>query len=263
MTRPASAAHDVVADAQWTAARLQLLAREKELTRLQDEVAAERRALPWRRVAREYAFDTPQGRRTLAGLFGGRRQLLVQHFMFGPGWEQGCPSCSYMADHVDGMRVHLAHRDIAFVAVSRAPLGDILRFRQRMGWQFDWVSSHGSDFNFDFHVSFTPAELATGEVDYNYRRGFFPAEEAPGISVFCRGDAGKVFHTYSTFGRGVEVMMGAYRMMDLTPSGRDERDVFYKMEWVRHHDRYEPGARFEPAPEAVAPPAAACPHCKA
>jgi predicted dithiol-disulfide oxidoreductase (DUF899 family) len=257
-----TATHPVASDACWTEERIKLLAHEKELTRLRDQVASERRALPWRRVAKDYVFDTPEGKRTLGELFGGRRQLVVQHFMFGPGWEQGCPSCSYMADHTDGMNVHLAHRDISFVAVSRAPLADILRFRERMGWKFDWVSSHGSDFNFDFGVSFTQQELASGEVAYNYRKGFFPAEEAPGISVFCKDDAGEVFHTYSTFGRGVEVMMGAYLLMDLAPQGRNERDVFYKMEWVRHHDRYEPGQRFEPAPEQVAPPAAACPHCE-
>ncbi|NNU45129.1 DUF899 domain-containing protein [Ramlibacter montanisoli] len=262
-TPAAAGGHPVVSGTAWTEARKQLLAREKELTKLHDQVAGERRALPWRRVDKDYVFDTPDGPRTLAQLFAGRRQLMVQHFMFGPGWEQGCPSCSYMADHVDGMNVHLAHRDIGFVAVSRAPLADILRFRQRMGWRFDWVSSHGSDFNFDFRVSFTQEELASGEVDYNYRKGFFPAEEAPGISVFCKDDAGHVFHTYSTFGRGVEVMMGAYMLMDLTPQGRNERDVFYKMEWVRHHDRYETGQRYQPAPEAKAPPAAACPHCEA
>jgi predicted dithiol-disulfide oxidoreductase (DUF899 family) len=255
--------HPVASDTQWTELRQNLLEREKALTRLADEVAAERRALPWRRITKNYVFDTPAGKRTLAELFAGRRQLLVQHFMFGPGWEQGCPSCSYMADHVDGMNVHLAHRDITFVAVSRAPLADIVRFRQRMGWEFDWVSSNGSDFNFDFAVSFTPEQLATGKVRYNYREGYFPAEEAPGISVFRMNDAGEVFHTYSTFGRGVEVMMGAYSLIDLTPLGRNERDVFYKMEWVRHHDRYEPGAHFEPAPEKVAPPQAGCPHCEA
>ena len=243
-----STKHRVVDDARWTEQRVQLLAREKELTRLHDQVASERRALPWRRITKDYVFDTPQGRRTLADLFGGQRQLIVQHFMFGPGWEQGCPSCSYMADHTDGMRIHLAHRDIAFVAVSRAPLADILRFRERMGWGFDWVSSNGSDFNFDFAVSFTPEALATGAVDYNYRKGYFPAEEAPGISVFCKDDVGDVFHSYSTFGRGVEAMMGAYVLMDLTPQGRNERDTFYKMEWVRHHDRYEAAA---PAPSTA------------
>jgi predicted dithiol-disulfide oxidoreductase (DUF899 family) len=260
-TSPDTRRHPVVADERWLQARLDLLAREKELTRLQDQVARERRALPWRLVAKDYRFDTPHGPRTLAQLFGGRRQLMVQHFMFGPGWEQGCPSCSFMADHTDGMNIHLAHRDITFIAVSRAPLADILRFRQRMGWQFAWVSSNGSDFNQDFAVSFTPEQLATGEVFYNYGRRPFPAEEAPGISVFYRDDAGQVFHTYSTFGRGVEVMMGTYRLLDLAPKGRGERDVFYKMEWVRHHDRYEAQARFEPAPEAI--PAAACCHAAA
>ena len=252
--------HPVASDAQWTEQRRKLLAREKELTRLHDEIARERRALPWRRIAKDYVFDTQEGPRTLADLFGGRSQLLVQHFMFGPGWEQGCPSCSFMADHTDGMTIHLEHRDIAFVAVSRAPLADLLRFRERMGWRFPWVSSQGSEFNFDFGVSFTPEELASGEVNYNYRKGYFPAEEAPGISVFCKDDAGDVFHTYSTFGRGVEAMMGTYTLMDLAPQGRNERDVFYKMEWVRHHDRYEPGLPFEPAPVKAA---AACPHCEA
>lgn len=239
-TQAGTADHPVVSDTRWLDARRQLLAREKELTHLRDQVARERRALPWRRLAGDYVFDTPEGRRTLAQLFDGRRQLVVQHFMFGPDWEQGCPSCSYMADHSDGMTIHLAQRDIAFVAVSRAPLEQIERFRRRMGWQFRWVSSHGSTFNRDFHVSFTPEELATGAVDYNYGPSAFPAEEAPGVSVFARDDAGAVFHTYSTFGRGVEVMMGAYQLMDLTPKGRDERDVPHKMEWVRHHDRYQP-----------------------
>jgi predicted dithiol-disulfide oxidoreductase (DUF899 family) len=215
--------HAVVSRDRWLAERKGLLAREKELTRLRDQIARERRALPWVRIEKDYAFDAPEGRRTLAQLFEGRRQLLVQHFMFGPGWEQGCPSCSFMADHTDGMNVHLAHRDVTLVAVSRAPLADIERFRQRMGWQFTWVSSHGSDFNRDFGVSFTP-------------------EEAPGISVFYKDDAGAVFHTYSTYGRGVEVMMGTYNMLDLMPKGRGERDVAHKMEWVRHHDRYERAA---------------------
>jgi predicted dithiol-disulfide oxidoreductase (DUF899 family) len=215
--------HAVVSRDRWLAERKGLLAREKELTRLRDQIARERRALPWVRIEKDYAFDAPEGRRTLAQLFEGRRQLLVQHFMFGPGWEQGCPSCSFMADHTDGMNVHLAHRDVTLVAVSRAPLADIRRFRSRMGWKFTWVSSHGSDFNHDFGVSFTP-------------------EEAPGISVFYKDDAGAVFHTYSTYGRGVEVMMGTYNMLDLMPKGRGERDVAHKMEWVRHHDRYERAA---------------------
>jgi len=233
--------HPIVSDTQWIEARKQLLAREKELTKLHDQVAGERRALPWRRVARDYRFDTPEGPRALAQLFGGRRQLIVQHFMFGPGWEQGCPSCSFMADHADGMIVHLAHRDIRFVAVSRAPLADILRFRERMGWKFDWVSSHGSDFNFDFGVSFTAEEKKKGKVTYNYAKGQpYESDELPGISVFYKDDAGEVFHTYSTYRRGVEAMMGTYSLVDLTPKGRDESDG--PMAWVRHHDRYEPAS---------------------
>jgi predicted dithiol-disulfide oxidoreductase (DUF899 family) len=241
--------HAVVSQDRWLAERRKLLAREKELTHLRDQIARERRALPWERVDKNYTFDTPAGKRTLSELFEGRRQLLVQHFMFGPGWEQGCPSCSFMADHTDGMNVHLAQRDVTFVAVSRAPLADIERFRQRMGWQFKWVSAHDSDFNQDFHVSFTQDELAKGEVYYNYDVCAFPSEEAPGISAFYKNDAGEIFHTYSTFGRGVEVMMGTYNMLDLMPKGRDERDVPYKMEWVRHHDRYERTAWMEWAPE--------------
>lgn len=232
--------HPVVTRERWIAQRKALLAQEKELTRLRDRIAEDRRALPWVRIDDDaYVFDTPQGPRRLSELFQGRRQLLVQHFMFGPGWEEGCKSCSFMADHLDGMALHLAHRDIALLAVSRAPLADIQRFRARMGWRFDWVSSHGSDFNRDFRVSFLPEDRVDGEVDYNFHRTPFPSDEAPGISVFCRDDAGAVFHTYSTFGRGVEVMMGTYQLVDLTPKGRDEAGLAYPMAWVRHHDRYE------------------------
>jgi predicted dithiol-disulfide oxidoreductase (DUF899 family) len=245
-----TANHPVVSKDRWIAERRKLLAREKELTRLHDQVARERRALPWVRIEKDYVFDAPEGRRTLADLFEGRRQLLVQHFMFAPGWEQGCPSCSFMADHTDGMNVHLAHRDVTLLAVSRAPLAEIERFRRRMGWQFKWASSYGSDFNYDFGVSFPPEDVAKGEVDYNYGRWPFAHEELPGISVFYRGDAGDVFQTYSTYGRGVEVMMGAYRLMDLTPKGRDEDHQSYTMAWVRHHDRYEPAPVGKPAPAA-------------
>ena len=226
---------------KWLEARLDLLAAEKDLTRRSDEVARLRRQLPWVKIDKSYTFDVPgRGRLTLAELFDSRRQLLVQHFMLAPGWEQGCPSCSYMADHTDGMTVHLANRGVTMVAISRAPLAEIERFRRRMGWRFPWVSSYGTDFNYDFRVSFTPDAIAKGKIDYNFGQWSLTGEEWPGVSVFYRDDAGDVFHTYSTFGRGVEVMMGTYRLLDLTPMGRDERDVVHKMEWVRHHDRYEP-----------------------
>ena len=233
--------HPTVSRDKWLEARLDLLAAEKDLTRRSDQVAQLRRQLPWVEIDKRYVFDAPGGQIALPDLFAGRRQLLVQHFMLAPGWEQGCPSCSYMADHVDGMTVHLAHRDVAFVAISRAPLAEVERFRRRMDWRFRWVSSYGTDFNYDFGVSFTPEEVAKGKINYNYGKWPLVGEEWPGVSVFYKDDAGTVFHTYSTYGRGVEVMMGAYRMLDLTPEGRGERgDTRYKMDWVRHHDRYEP-----------------------
>lgn len=237
MTAPMTVSRD-----KWLEARLDLLAAEKDLTRRSDEVARLRRRLPWVQIDKPYVFDGPDGRSTLADLFDGRRQLLVQHFMLAPGWEQGCPSCSYMADHADGMTVHLAHRDVTFVAISRAPLAEIERFRRRMGWRFKWVSSYGTDFNYDFGVSFPPNEVNKGRINYNYGTWPLVGEEWPGVTAFYRGDAGEVFHTYSTYGRGVEVMMGTYRMLDLMPKGRNERDVRHKMEWVRHHDRYEQGS---------------------
>lgn len=246
--------HPVVSGARWTTERRRLLAREKELTRLNDEIAHQRRALPWRRVDSDYLFDTAYGPRSLAGLFDGRRQLTVQHFMLAPGWQEGCKACSFMADHVDGMDVHLRQRDVTFVAVSRAPLAEINAFRHRMGWRFRWVSSAGSDFNFDFRVSFSEADRTSGDLVYNFGTQPFQGEEAPGISVFRKDDAGDVFLTYSTFARGVEVMMGTYRLLDLTPEGRQERDAPYKMEWLRHHDRYEP----QPAPHDAVVDAACC-----
>ncbi len=231
--------HTVAPRDQWLTARLALLDREKELTRLRDRIARERRELPWVRIDKPYAFDGIDGRRTLAELFEGRSQLVVQHFMLAPGWEAGCPSCSFMADHIEGALPHLAARGITLVVVSRAPLAQIEAFRRRMGWRFRWVSSFGTDFNADFGVSFTPEQMAEGEVDYNYRRQPFPAEEAPGISAFARDAQGQVFHTYSTYGRGVELMMGAYDFIDITARGRDEQGLAHPMAWVRHHDRYE------------------------
>jgi predicted dithiol-disulfide oxidoreductase (DUF899 family) len=244
MDHPATA-HPIVSRQQWLAARKQLLQREKQLTRLGDQIAAERRALPWVRMDKDYLFDTPQGRRPLADLFDGRHQLVVQHFMLAPGWEQGCKSCSYMADHTDPTLAHLAQRDTSFIAVSRAPLAEIERFRRRMGWTFRWVSSDGTDFNRDFHVTFTPEEKESGSRDYNYG-GKAHGVELPGVSVFWKDEQGAVFHTYSTFGRGVEVMMHTYNLLDLTPKGRDEAALDFTMAWVRHHDRYET-ASFAPA----------------
>jgi len=245
-----AAEHAVVSRELWLAARRALLVREKEITRLHDQLARDRRALPWVRVDKNYAFDGPEGRRTLAELFEGRSQLLVQHFMFGPGWEQGCPSCSYMADHIDGMNAHLEQRDVTLVVVSRAPLDQIEPFRRRMGWKFRWVSSQGSDFNRDYGVSFTAKERARGAVDYNFVMQDFPVEEAPGISAFIKDEAGSIFHTYSTYGRGVEVMMGTYALLDLVARGRDEDGLAHTMEWVRHHDRY--------AAQTAAPAARSC-----
>ncbi|MBX9631635.1 MAG: DUF899 domain-containing protein [Burkholderiales bacterium] len=234
-----TANHPVVSMERWITERKALLAREKELTHLRDRIARERRALPWVRIEKNYVFDTLEGRRSLADLFEGRRQLVVQHFMFAPGWEQGCPSCSFMADHIDGARSHLEQRDVTMLVVSRAPLAEIERFRNRMGWAFRWVSSHGTDFNYDFGVSFGMEERSSGKVRYNYALQPFPHEEAPGISAFYKDGAGTLFHTYSTYGRGVELMMGAYDLLDISPKGRDEDDLTYPMAWVRHHDRYE------------------------
>ena len=228
----------IVSRDEWLTARKQLLSKEKELTRLRDGLSAERRALPWVRVDKAYGFDTPEGRQTLAELFAGRSQLVVYHFMFGPGWEQGCPSCSWAADNIDGNVVHLSARGVTLVVVSRAPLAQIAAFQKRMGWCFPWVSSHGSDFNYDYHVSFTPEEIAKGDVSYNYGPNGFPSEEAPGVSVFAKDSSGAVFHTYSAFARGAEPLLGGYFFLDLVPKGRDEAGLPFTMAWVRHHDRY-------------------------
>ncbi len=245
--------HLTVSRDKWLEARRDLLAAEKDLTRRSDQVAQLRRQLPWVRVDKDYVFEGPDGRQKLADLFDGRRQLMVQHFMLTPGAEEGCKSCSFMADHVEGMLPHLAHRDVTFVVISRAPFAEIERFRKRMGWPFKWLSSYGNSFNYDFRVSFTGQEVAKGELPYNYGTWPYAFEEWPGVSVFWKDEAGDVFHTYSTYGRGVEVMMGTYRMLDLTPKGRDERDTFYKMEWLSHHDRYEPQV-----PAKATPASASC-----
>jgi predicted dithiol-disulfide oxidoreductase (DUF899 family) len=228
----------IVSLEKWLAARLELLRKEKEYTKLGDLLAARRRELPWVKINKTYTFESPDGQVTLADLFEGRSQLMVQHFMLGPGWEQGCKSCSFMMDHFNPTVVHLNARDVSFAAISHAPLAEILPFKARMGWAVNWVSSHGTGFNQDFNVSYTEEEIARGGVYYNYGKMDFPQTEAPGISVFAKDDAGNVYHTYSTYGRGVEVVMTTYDLLDLVPKGRDE-DPEAPMSWVRHHDRYE------------------------
>lgn len=247
----------VVSRNEWLAARKELLTKEKEFTRLRDRLSAERRTLPWVKVEKRYVFDGPNGKETLADLFAGRSQLIVYHFMFGPGWEEGCPSCSFVADHIDGAVVHLAQRDVTLLAVSRAPLPQIDVFKKRMGWRFKWVSSYGNDFNRDYHVSFTKDELAKGKVYYNYAMEEFGSEEAPGASVFYKERTGEIFHTYSAYARGLDMLVGAYNYLDLVPKGRDEDALAFTMAWVRHHDRYggdylvDPVAPYQPPKSSV------------
>ncbi len=230
-------AHPVVSRTEWIEARKALLAREKAFTRERDALSAERRNLPWVRIDKAYAFDGPAGKETLADLFGGKGQLAIYHFMLGPDWKEGCKRCSFWADNFNGVDVHLAHRDLALIAVSRAPYAQIEAYKQRMGWTFKWVSSFGSDFNRDFNVTFTKDEMERG-VYYNYEQRRFPAEEAPGMSLFYRDSDGTVFHTYSCYARGLDMLNGAYHILDLAPKGRDESPPD-AMAWVRHHDRYE------------------------
>lgn len=228
----------VVSEAEWLVARKDLLTREKELTRLRDEVSRHRRELPWVKVEKKYVFDGPNGKETLADLFEGRTQLIVYHFMFGPGWEEGCKSCSYLADHLDGANWHLPHRDVSFAVISRAPLPKLEAYKKRMGWRFKWLSSHGNDFNFDYHVSFTKEDEKKNEAYYNFRKGEFIMDELPGLSVFYKGKTSDVFHTYSTYARGLDILVGAYNFLDLVPEGRDEDQLDFTMEWVRRHDEY-------------------------
>ncbi|HEU0221388.1 MAG TPA: DUF899 domain-containing protein [Paracoccaceae bacterium] len=228
----------IVSQPEWLAERLALLEREKAFTRERDALSAARRSLPWIRVEKPYRFQGPEGPVTLADLFGGRGQLVVYHFMFGPEDEEGCKSCSFWADNFNGIGIHLAHRDTALVAVSKAPFAKLDAYRRRMGWSFPWYSAHDTDFNEDFHVTFTPDEIERGAAYYNYRPGGFRGRQAPGISVFAR-DGGEVFHTYSTFSRGLDMLNGAYHFLDLTPKGRDEEGLPHTMAWVRRHDQYE------------------------
>jgi predicted dithiol-disulfide oxidoreductase (DUF899 family) len=231
----------VVSREEWLTARKKLLAKEKQLTRERDAIAAERRQLPWVKLEKNYVFDSPSGKKNLADLFDRRSQLIIYHFMFGPDWNEGCPSCSFNMDHTDGALMHLAQRDVSFAAVSRAPLSKIEPFKKRMGWKFTWVSYYGTDFNYDFHTSFTPEQMAKGKVEYNFDLVPFPSAEAPGISVFHKDTDGNIFHTYSAYARGAETVLNTYNYLDLVPRGRDEDDLPFTMSWVRHHDRYATG----------------------
>jgi predicted dithiol-disulfide oxidoreductase (DUF899 family) len=230
---------ETVTREEWLAARRELLVEEKKLTRLRDEVSAKRRALPRVEIDKAYTFTGPDGEESLADLFGERSQLVIYHFMYGPEWDEGCPSCSFWADNFERIDVHLAARDISLVAVSRAEYGTLDAYRRRMGWTFKWVSSRGSDFNRDFGVTFTAEERESGEKIYNFGTLSFGVDEAPGISVFSKDDAGRVFHTYSTYARGLDMLNGAYHYMDLTPKGRDEAGLPYTMAWLRRRDQYE------------------------
>ncbi|MCK8780509.1 thioredoxin family protein [Rhizobium sp. NTR19] len=233
-----SGSHPVISREEWLKQRRTLLALEKEETRLRDKVRAARQALPWVKVDKEYLFDTPTGRRPLADLFDGRSQLMIYHFMFGPDWDAGCPGCSFMSDHMDGALPHLNNHDVTYVAVSRAPLDKIEAYKKRMGWRFPWVSSYGSDFNFDFHVSFTPEELAGETIRYNFTD--IPREmghdELPGLSAFYKNAAGEVFHTYSSYARGGEELCATLMILDRAPLGRNETST---LSFVKRHDEYE------------------------
>lgn len=231
--------HKIVSHEEWIEARKAFLVKEKEFTRLQDQLSEQRRALPWERVEKQYVFDGAAGKETLSELFAGCSQLAVYHFMFAPEWEEGCKHCSFWADNFNGTAAHLKHRDVTFVAISRAPLAKIERFKRRMGWSFKWVSAAGTDFNYDYRVSFTPEELAAGEYDHNYRMSKGTLTDHAGISAFYQDASGKLFHTYSAYERGVEPIAGAYHFLDLMPKGRDEAGLDFAQSWVRHHDRYE------------------------
>lgn len=232
--------HKIVSREAWLAAQRAHLAEEKAFTRARDALVKKRQALPWMKIDKAYTFDTREGTKTLADLFAGRSQLIVYHFMLGPDWEQGCPGCSFLSDHIDGALVHLAHRDVTYVAVSRAPLEKIDAYKTRMGWQFPWVSSFGSDFNYDFDVSFTPEQEAHGKVVYNFETQDYACDELPGMSVFYRNDKGEIFRTFSSYGRGGEPLIGTYTLLDFVPKGRDE-DENKMMGWLRRHDSYEDG----------------------
>ena len=244
----------IVSRDEWLAARKQHLAKEKEVTRLRDQLSAERRELPWVKVEKNYVFDGPKGKETLADLFDGRSQLIIYHFMFGPEWKEGCVGCSFLADNIDGALVHLEHHDVTYVAISQAPLLELEAYKKRMGWHFKWVSSYGSDFNYDYHVSFTKDDLAKGRVFYNYEMQDLQSEEMSGRSVFYKDEEGDIFHTYSSYARGGDMFLSTYAFLDITPKGRNETGPNHDLsDWVRHHDRYGHGGFVDPTGRYVAP----------
>jgi predicted dithiol-disulfide oxidoreductase (DUF899 family) len=232
----------VVSREEWLAARTALLAREKEFTWLRDELTEQRRALPWVKVEKIYEFDGPNGKETLSDLFAGRSRLVVKHFMFGPDWSEGCVGCSFEVDQTQGALLHIQHHDVSYAVVSRAPFSKIEAYRRRMGWPVKWVSSGDNDFNYDFHVSFTPEVIAAGTAFYNYRAGAGVIDEMSGRSVFYRNEEGEIFHTYSSFARGGEMFLNSYAFLDITPKGRNETINGNLTDWVRHHDRYNDSA---------------------
>jgi predicted dithiol-disulfide oxidoreductase (DUF899 family) len=230
--------NQIVRHEEWLKARLELLAAEKEFTRQRDALTRRRMAMPWERVEKSYRFEGPKGAASLAELFEGRSQLIVYHFMFAPDWQEGCKSCSFWADNFNGIAIHLNHRDVTLTAVSRAPFAKLDAYRKRMGWGFPWVSSDGSDFSFDWHVSFKPEEMAAGRAYYNYAVRPIDVSDQQGISVFCKNESEEVFHSYSCHGRGIDMVNGAYQFLDLVPKGRDEDSFDFPMKWVRRHDQY-------------------------
>ena len=239
--------HTVVSSEEWLAARKELLKKEKEFSRLRDELTQQRRELPWEKIEKDYIFDGPSGKETLSDLFGECSQLIVYHFMYGPDWSEGCKICSMLGDHYDPLIIHLKHRDVTLVTVSRAPFAMLEAYKQRMGWRFKWVSSLNNDFNWDFHVSFKQEELDAGRAYYNYQEGAkFPVDEGPGISSFYRSAGGDVYHTYSSFGRGLENFLGIYNFLDIVTKGRDEDALPYGMAWVQHKDRYDDDSVVDP-----------------
>lgn len=233
-------AHPIATQDEWLKARRELLEREKEHFKAQDELARLRRELPWVKVEKDYVFDTMDGERTLADLFDGRSQLFVYHFMFGSDWEEGCTGCSFLCDHVDGARQHFEQNDLSFVAISRGPIEKLESYRKRMGWKFRWVSAGRTDFNYDYNVSFPPERVKDGKITYNFKEADTEIDELPGFSVFHKTEDGQIYHTYSAFDRGGEVLLGAYQFLDATPKGRNENGPnFNLMDWVKRHDTYE------------------------